>query len=79
MPIERFQSFDAARRALWLDGDDPALPDRLRRHWAFARRLNAFPAPLGVRKFRSIEEANADRDAWIRERVERLRRERSQR
>ncbi len=32
--------------------------------------------PRGVRKYRSIEEANADRERWESERIERLRQER---
>jgi hypothetical protein len=77
MPVRKFRSFDEARRALWVDGSDPTLPDRLRRQWAFAGRLIRHPAPRGVRKFTSIEAANADRDAWVTARVGRLRNERN--
>jgi hypothetical protein len=76
MPVDKFRTFDAARRALWVDAGDPALADRLRRHWAFALRLNRFPAPRGLRKFRTIQDANAEREAWLSARVARLRGER---
>jgi hypothetical protein len=77
MPVRKFRSFDEARRALWADRSDPGLPDRLRRQWAFVHRLIRYPAPRGVRKFTSIEAANADRDAWVTARVGRLRNERN--
>lgn len=69
MPVQRFKDFDAARRALWIDPKDQTLSARIRRLWAFSSRL-AFPsAPRGLRKFKSIEAANAERDAYVRERV----------
>ena len=76
MPIERFRDFDEARRALWLSADDPALHGRIRRLWNFWRRLSPCPMPRGIRRFRTIEEANADREHWVDARVRALARAR---
>jgi hypothetical protein len=73
MPWQRFRDFDAAREALWVDRDDPELVPRIRRLWAFARRLAPGAQPRGLRKFRTIEEANEARDAWEALRVRTLR------
>lgn len=78
MPVQRFESFEDARRALWLDAGDPRLGERIRRLWERSRRLAPpLGIPRGVRKFRSIEEANADRDALTRARVAALRAQRA--
>ena len=65
MPVQKFRTLDEARRALWMRSDDPRLPDRARALMAFSRHLAIVHAPPGVRKFRTIEEANADRKAWV--------------
>jgi hypothetical protein len=57
MGVERFRTFDDARRALWLPPGHPAIFDRLRRLGELARPSNQ---PRGVRRFRSIEEAKAE-------------------
>ena len=77
MPLQRFRDFDEARRALWVERGDPRLALRIRGLWAFARRLAPGAAPRGVRWFRTPEEANADRAAWIERRVRALRADRS--
>jgi hypothetical protein len=76
MPIQRFRDFDEARRALWLPADDPTLHRRIRGLWEFWRRLSRSSMPRGVRRFRTIEEANADRDQWVDARIRTLARER---
>jgi hypothetical protein len=79
MPLQRFRDFDEARRALEVETGDPELVPRIRRLWAFASRLAPGSAPRGLRKFRTIEEANRDRDAWIELRVRALREQRRRR
>lgn len=64
MPVTKFRSFEEAERALWMDCSDPTLPRRIRALWSRRGGSVPLPAPRGVRKYRSIEEANADRDAW---------------
>jgi hypothetical protein len=76
MPVQRFRTFDDARRALWADEDDPQLTTRIRRLWCFSTRFVPHCVPRGVRKFRNVEEANLERDAWITQRVRILRAER---
>lgn len=64
MPIQRFRTQEEARQALWLPSGDPRIGPRLRQLWAFARRLlpPGRKFPRGVQKFRSIEEANRERE-----------------
>lgn len=77
VPVRRFRDLDEARRALWTGPEDPALPMRIRRLWAFSRRLTRPLAhPRGERRFRTIEAANADRELRAAERVRALRAER---
>lgn len=77
MPVERFRDLDAGRRALWAARDDPNLAARIRRLWYISSRLVPLGIPRGVRKFRRIEEANRERDAWVERRVRALREERA--
>jgi hypothetical protein len=72
MPVQRFRTFDDARRALWCDRDDPSLHRRIARLWATGVRLAPLGIPRGVRKFRSIEEANREREQWIANRIRTL-------
>jgi hypothetical protein len=74
MPVYRFRTLEEARRALWLESGDPKLERVIRWVWGLAAEM-AGPsgAPRGVRKFRTIEEANADRKRWEVERSRRLR------
>jgi hypothetical protein len=58
MGIERFRTFEEARRALWLEPGDPRLLDRLKRLGELARTP---PRPRGVFRFRTIEEAKRQR------------------
>lgn len=76
-PIERFSDFESAREALWLPPGDPRLVAKLRHVWEFGRRLAKYPPPRGIWRFRTIEEANAHREAWTAERVRRLHDERT--
>lgn len=76
-PIERFSDFEAAREAQWLQPGDPLLLAKIRQVWELGQRLAVYPPPLGTWFFRSIEEANAHREAWTTERVRRLSEERA--
>jgi hypothetical protein len=63
MPVQKFHSFDEATRSLAVE---PAEPDAIAARVASLRALSsALTPPLGfrgVRKYRSIEDANADHD-----------------
>jgi hypothetical protein len=72
MPIQRFRTHDDARRALWCDSEDPELHRRIARLWATGVRLAPLRIPRGLRKFRSIEEANREREEWVTARVRAL-------
>lgn len=71
MPIERYRNLEDARKALWLQPGSPALA----REWDALYRLStlapAAPPIRGLRKFRTIEAANRDTEAWTDECVRR--------
>ena len=73
MSLQRFRDFESARDALWIPPGDPRLIPRIRSLWTFARRLAPGIAPRGIRRFRTLEEADRDRDAWIESRARTLR------
>lgn len=77
MPVRKYRSVEEMPdTALAYDAGDPAIPKVIRHLWDLSERL-LWPVgtciPRGVRKYRSIEDANADRDRWEQERVDRLR------
>jgi hypothetical protein len=72
MPVQRFRTFDDARRALWCDQGDPDLHRRIARLWMTSKRLAPLCIPRGLRKFRSIAEANREREQWVTDRVRAL-------
>ena len=60
----------------WLRTGDPKVIRQICYLWELSEALVqpvGLCIPRGVRKYRSIEEANADRDRWETERVQRLR------
>lgn len=81
MPITKYRSveeMDAERE--WLPTGDPAIARKMRYLWDLSEALLGEVGtciPRGVRKFRSIEEANADQDRCEQDRVDRLRAVRS--
>ena len=79
MPVQKFRTIEewqAAKQEQWLDCDDPRLAQRIRDHWQRWSRLVPLGVPAGVRKYRTSDEAEADRDRWESERVARIRQER---
>lgn len=80
MPVSKYRSVhDMPDVALVHDAGDPAIPRKIRMLWRLSEALLApvgTNIPRGVRKFRSIEDAQADRDRYEQERVDRLRAER---
>lgn len=67
MPIQRFKTIEemnAADDDLWLPCEDPSLFRRARKLLAEGSKLAALQSPRGVRKYRTLEEAEADREAW---------------
>jgi hypothetical protein len=79
MPVQKFRTLEEwqeSKRAFWLDCHDPTLADRVRSHWKMWSKLVPYASPRGLRKYNSTAEADADRDQWERERIERIRAER---
>ena len=83
MPIRKYRTLEEMNREpRWLPTGDPSIPRKIRYLWRFSELLLqpvGTCAPRGVRKYRSIEEAAADRDRWEQERVDRIRFERTRR
>ena len=77
MGWQRFRDFEQAREALWIPPGDPRLVQRIQSLWEFSSRLlGGRSGPRGLRRFRTIEEANEDREQWVAERARALRAER---
>lgn len=79
MPFKKFRSIEemdeATRRELWCDQPDAACFRRIARLWERSARLSPRKFPKGVVKYRSLDEAQADRERWTTENVRRLRNE----
>ena len=61
MPVQRFRTFEEARRALWLSPEDPDILLRMRRLGRMARSRRTIQR--GVTRLRTIEEAKRDKGA----------------
>ncbi|MHB2016883.1 MAG: hypothetical protein ACYCW6_08075 [Candidatus Xenobia bacterium] len=69
MSVKKFRDLESMRQALWTRSDDPTLPDRIRALWALSAEMAGLDPPRGVQRFRTIEEANAERDERTRKRM----------
>ena len=79
MPVKKFRSIeemDASRRELWCDEPDAAYFQRVADLWELSSHINPRKWPKGVAKFRSLEEAQADRDRLLTRHVRELWRDR---
>jgi len=76
MPVRKYRSLeDMNRENRWLPTGDSSILQKIRYLWRFSELLLrpvGTCIPRGIRKYRSIEEAIADRDRWEKERVDRL-------
>lgn len=77
MPVWKYRRVeDMPDTALKHNAGDPEIPPKIRLLWRMSESLLAPVGtciPRGVRKYRSIEDAQADRDRWEQDRVNRLR------
>jgi hypothetical protein len=74
MPVFKFRTIEEMKAVrLWVDANDPTLHERIDRHWKDWSTMVPFEIPRGLRKFRTMEEMNADRDAWESARMARIR------
>jgi len=72
MPIWKYKSdeLDKAERDLWYPPGDPRVAKAWRAIVSLSAALPEAPPIRGVRAFRTVEEMNADDEAWIQRRVE---------
>ena len=79
MPVTKYRTIEEMNNDHsheWFEAGDPEIIRRIKYLWEFSEALLqpvGLCIPRGVRKYRSIEEANADRDRWETERVQKLR------
>lgn len=64
MSIRKFRDVSEMEDSLWYERDDPALPRAVAEVWDFAERVCPLRFPPGVHKYRTIEDASADRERW---------------
>ena len=68
MTLRRFRSIHEMKQdQRWFPPGDPATAGRMRYLWKLSSALRPGVKPRGIRKFRSIEEANAQSEALKRE------------
>ena len=72
MPVWKYRGVEEMPEA-WIMKRGHPLGPRIRAVLSLAPLAGPLSMPRGVCKFRSIEEAQADREHWERERVQRLR------
>ena len=73
MPVWKYRSIEEMPEA-WMMKRGKPLGPRIRAVLSLGRISGPIHMPRGVRKYRSIEEANSDRQYWEQERVDRHRR-----
>jgi uncharacterized protein len=64
MPVYKYKTFEEARQGLWCKEPDRAYFRELNSLFALADGLSPSKYPSGVFKYRTIEEANKERDEW---------------
>jgi hypothetical protein len=83
MSVRKYRSVEEMNlEQRWLPSGDPSIPEKIRYLWRLSEVLLqpvGTCIPRGVHKYRCIEDANADRARWEKQRVELLRRERERR
>ncbi len=64
MPIYKYKIFEEAEKSLWNFHPDEAYFEKVAKLWEFANKLSPISYPKGIFKFKSIEEANKQRDEF---------------
>ena len=72
MPVWKYRRIEDMPEA-WAMKRDVPLGRRIRAVLSLSPIAGPLHVPRGIRKYRSIEEANVDRDRWEQERVDRIR------
>jgi hypothetical protein len=65
MPIEKFATFSEADQALWSFEQDEAYYKRVAELWKLANCLCPLNFPRGIYKYKTIEEANKQKQEWL--------------
>jgi hypothetical protein len=73
MPWVRYRTHEEAELALLHRERGPALWKRIAELWAFSARLSPPRYPAGVYRYRSIDDAQRDRERWSAEQAARVR------
>jgi hypothetical protein len=63
MPLQKFQNLADAERALWCSHPDE---EYLERWCKIVQEMTPRSFPTGVFRYRTIEEADRERKAWLR-------------
>jgi hypothetical protein len=64
MPIRKFRRIEEMEGPLWRQPGDPRLYQAIARVWAFGRRTMRTRFPPGVYRHRSLDDLNAQTEAW---------------
>jgi len=65
MSLQKYKSFSEAEQALWCFKPDEKYFKQIKELFKLANRLCPPNFPRGVFKYRTIEEANKDKEEWI--------------
>ncbi len=64
MPVYKYKTFEDADRAQWNFYPDEGYLKKVLELWNFANKLSPLSYPKGIFKYRTLEEANKQRDEW---------------
>jgi hypothetical protein len=76
MSVQKFRDVSEMDREVWYRRDDPRLIAAIRAVWDLAGRIVQPAFPPGVYRFRSFEEAAAQRERWEKRNFEAFQRRR---
>lgn len=64
MPVFKFKTLEEAEKAFWNFHPDESYFRKVAQLWKFANKLSPLSCRKGIFKYRTIEEANQERDEW---------------
>jgi len=73
MPVEKFKSLKDAERALLTFNPDKQYYNNLKEFFKLATMLNPVRFPRGIFKYNTLEEADRQKQQWIRENAKKQR------
>ena len=76
MPVRKFRTAEEMNQPIWRESGDPQLYRAIAGVWEMGRRTNPRRFPLGVHKYRSIDDMSLAREEAIAEHVAALRKQR---